>query len=252
MSDTTQTEAKYRRSRRWNIVLGVAVIFLAVVVTAQLLPGQSPTSGSADASDSAAANAPTGEYQELDFVTREADDPMAIGDVDAPVVMTMWTDLRCPFCAVFARDSLPSLVENYVEDGRVRIEFQDIAFFGEQSAEAAVAAHAAANQDAYYEFMTTLYDAAPEKGHADLPREALIDFAEQSGVADIDRFTADLDDPELRAAVDGNTQYAQQIGVTSTPFFVAGNTSLSGAQPTANFEAFLDGELAQADAQAEE
>src|SRR5699024_10786223 len=44
---TTQTgrlsvEQKYRRSLRWNLVLGLIAAFLAIVVAAEMLPGQSP------------------------------------------------------------------------------------------------------------------------------------------------------------------------------------------------------------------
>ncbi|HLQ79477.1 MAG TPA: thioredoxin domain-containing protein [Brachybacterium sp.] len=38
------------------------------------------------------------------MVRRDPDDPRAIGDVDAPVVLVRWTDLRCPSCASFHRD----------------------------------------------------------------------------------------------------------------------------------------------------
>src|SRR5690625_3658809 len=124
-------KAKYRRSRRWNIVLGVIVVFLALVVAAQFLPGQSPTSAAPEASGPPSAEEPAAGTEEMAFVRRDADDPMAIGDVDAPVVMTEWIDLRCPYCAVFSRDTLPVLIEEYVETGKVRIEFHDVAFFGE-------------------------------------------------------------------------------------------------------------------------
>src|SRR5690625_6126119 len=46
---TTQTgglsvEQKYRRSLRWNLVLGLIAAFLAIVVAAEMLPGESPAS----------------------------------------------------------------------------------------------------------------------------------------------------------------------------------------------------------------
>ena len=48
---------------------------------------------------------------------REPDDPMALGEVDAPVVMLAYSEFQCPFCGKFARDTEPTLVEKYV-DGR--------------------------------------------------------------------------------------------------------------------------------------
>lgn len=255
-----ELEGKYHRSRRWNVVLLVLVVFLGLVTAAQVVPGQVPgspaqsePSSPPESTEAPPADEPTAQetatqaYEELDFVRRDPADPMAIGDVDAPVVLTMWTDLRCPFCAVFSRETLPVLVEEYVDTGRVRIEFHDVAFFGEQSEDASVAAHAAGNQGKYMEFVTAIYDAAPERGHADLPRDVLIGFAEEAGVADMDQFVADLDDPALRTKAQEGTKSAQMLGVNSVPFFVAGNAAVSGAQPVGTFQSFLDQVLEQAE-----
>lgn len=240
------TAEKYRRARRLNIILGVVVAFLAIVVVAQMLPGGSPSSP-ASSKSSPSASEGEGNGGEMEFVRRYADDPMALGDVDAPVVLTLWTDLRCPYCAVFHRDTLPVLLEEYVDSGKVRIEVHDVAFFGEQSEDAAVAARAAGNQGMFAEYVTAIYDVAPEGAHADLPRETLIAFAEQIGIPDMAQFTADLDDPQLRADTQASTLSAQQLGVNSVPFFVAGETALSGAQPVTVFRDFLNAALADAE-----
>lgn len=245
-------EAKYRRSRTWNVILAAVAVFLGVVVIAQTLAGTSgaeqqvteTAEGAEQAGNAEAAQQPGGD---LDFVRRDPDDPKAIGSVDAPVVMTEWIDLRCPFCASFSRDTLPALIADYVDTGKVRIEFVDVAFFGTQSEDAQVAAQAAANQDRYVEYVTAVFDAAPEKGHADLTREVLVDFARQVEVPNMAQFIADLDDPQLRDDAQAATLGAQQMGVTAVPFFVAGQTALSGAQPESTFRDYLDDAVAAAE-----
>ena len=244
-TDTTSRhtlEARYRRSRTWNIVLAAVAVFLGVVVIAQTLTDGSGTEEQITETAENTQN-PGGD---MEFVRREADDPRAIGSVDAPVVMTEWIDLRCPFCASFSRDTLPALITDYVDTGKVRIEFVDVAYFGEQSLEGQIAARAAADQDKYVEYVTAVFDAAPEKGHADLTRDVLIDFAEQVDMPDMARFTSDLDDPQLRSTAEAQTLEAQQLGVTAVPFFVAGQTALSGAQPESTFRDYLDDAIAAA------
>lgn len=236
-------EAKYRKSKIWNGVLVAVIAFLGIVVVAQMLPGQSPTT-TPEASDSASSQQAGGD---MEFVRRDDDDPKAIGDVDAPVVMTEWIDLRCPFCASFARESLPQLIEEYVDTGQVRIEYTDVAYFGEQSEDASVAAQAAANQDKYIDYITAVFDDAPENGHADLTRDILIDYAEQVDVPDMDAFTADLDDPAIREQAQAETMNAQRLGVSAVPFFVAGDTAMSGAQPVDSFRDYLDDAVAKAE-----
>lgn len=222
---------------RWVLIALAVVVFAAVVVVGQLSLGSAEESAAVaperieDLANAAPNDSPA--------VRRDPADPMAIGDVDAPVVLSEWTDLRCPFCAAFSRDTLPELIDEYVDSGALRIEITDVAYFGPESEDAAVAARAAANQDHYFEFLDAVYAAAPERGHADLPRERLIEFAEISGVPDLDRFTADLDDPLLRESVQTATMTAQSLGVRAVPFFVAGSSALSGAQPTEIFHRYL-------------
>ena len=245
-TDTTARhtlEAKYRRSRTWNMILAAVAVFLGVVVIAQTLAATSDTPEQVTET-AESTQTPGGD---MEFVRRDASDPMAIGSVDAPVVMTEWIDLRCPFCASFSRDTLPALITDYVDTGKVRIEFVDVAYFGDQSEDAQVAARAAAEQDRYVEYLTAVFDAAPEKGHADLTRDVLIDFARQVDMPDMAQFTADLDDPQLRSAATAETLGAQQLGVTAVPFFVAGQTALSGAQPESTFRDYLDDAIAAAE-----
>lgn len=233
-------ESRYRRSKTLNVILGALVAFFAIVLVGQLTSTTNTASEPPAPGASPAATADASADEDLGIEQRDPDDPMAIGDVDAPVVMVQWTDLRCPYCAVFSRDTLPTIVEEYVDTGKVRIEVRDAAFFGEESVTAAVAARAAGKQGLYAEYLDAVYEAAPESGHPPLPEEELIDFAEQVKVPDLDQFRADLDDPELAAAVDESTQHAQGLGVNSVPFFVASETSLSGAQPIDVFRQYLD------------
>jgi hypothetical protein len=55
---------------------------------------------------------------------------MALGRPDAPVTLVEIADYQCPFCAAFARDALPEIVQKYVRTGKVRIEFRALAFIG--------------------------------------------------------------------------------------------------------------------------
>jgi len=78
---------------------------------------------------------------------------MAVGDIDAPLVIIERTDYSCPYCAVFAVDTLPTLLDAYVDTGLVRFEIHDVAKLGAESLEAAAAARAAGEQGRYLEFM---------------------------------------------------------------------------------------------------
>lgn len=231
--DVEALQSKLRFSRTLNVVLAALVVFLGIVVLAGALQPQAVADGSA------------GSTTETEAVHVRADpnDPLAIGDINAPVVLSEWTDYRCPFCSVFATQTLPTLMKKYVDTGKLRIEFNDVYFFGDQSRDAAIAARAAAEQGYYLEYIQVLYAAAPDSGHPDLPREKLIDFAREANVPDLDSFVAALDSPELAAAVDQSHQQAMAWGISGVPFFVIGKQVINGAQPLEIFEQIIDAHL---------
>ncbi|WP_019482549.1 DsbA family protein [Arthrobacter sp. TB 23] len=183
----------------------------------------------------------------LDVARRIADDPTALGDVDAPVVMIEYADYRCPFCGLFARDTLPPLVDKYVESGDLRIEWRDLPVFGDESFAAAVAGRAAGEQGLFWEFNKAVFDIAPERGHAELPRERLLEIAAEIGVPDMAKFEADLDSEKLEQAVTTDAQEAATLGATGTPTFLVNDTPFVGAQPLATFEEAIDAALEQAE-----
>lgn len=244
---------RLRTARYLNVALGAAVVFLLIVVFA-MRGSDDPSDRLAAGSrsdDSVAVDDGAGSTTAVDRSFADADHPFVIGDPDAPVVLNEWIDMRCPFCALFNNETLPILMDEYVEAGLVRIEVHAVSFFGEQSTAGAVALRAAADQGRFEEYMNVLYAAAPDKGHPDHGRDVLLGFARDAGVPDLDAFEARLDDDELSTAVHTATSEAQRLGVQAVPFFVVGDQAVSGAQPVDTFRALLDQALTQAEDRAE-
>lgn len=202
--------------------------------------------GTTDTEKESAAPTLTDEQKEflLGLARRDADDPLAKGDVDAPVVIIEYADYRCPFCASWGRDTQPAL-QDLIDDGTVRLEFRDRVLFGEESEATALAARAAGEQGMYWEYHDAVFAAAPDSGHPDMPREKLIGFAEEIGVPDLARFAEDLDSAELREAMQADMAEGESIGVRSTPTFLVNTVALVGAQPEQAFRAAVAQELAK-------
>lgn len=235
--ETVDLQGRLRFSKRVNLVLGAAVAFLLVIVGVQ----QATIS-----SGGVAQGVPSASAEKAVTVARhQANDPMAWGPLDAPLVIVQWTDFRCPFCAAFAQDSLPVLFTEYIDKGKVRFEIHDVAYFGDQSVDAAAAVRAAGNQGMAHEYMVAMFAAAPRNGHPDLPTDKLIGFAKTAGIPDLAKFTTDLADTTLHQQVIADTNKAQQLGVSAVPYFVIGDQVVEGAQPLQNFRAVIDTELAK-------
>ncbi|WP_024792886.1 DsbA family protein [Tomitella biformata] len=175
-----------------------------------------------------------------DLAHRVDGDPLAIGAVDAPLTLVEYSDYRCPFCAKFSRDTEPELVQKYVDEGTLRIEWRDMPIFGEQSLVAARAGRAAAEQGMFWEFNTAVFAAAPASGHADLNPAALRGFAEQVGIPDLDQFDRDAASEKFDDAIWSDAAAAQAMGVVSTPSFSLNGHPMIGAQPTTLFTQVID------------
>jgi len=237
---TATLQKQLRTARRIIVVLTAVAVFLGIIVVAQ---SNSKPSAAAPASPEAAPGATAPATPATGAAQRIAGDPQALGAVDAPVVLVEWADFRCPFCAVFTNQTLPTLIQEYVDKGLVRYEFNDSVLFGDQSIAGAVAARAAGEQGKFHEYMAAVYAAAPERDHPDLPREKLLAFAEQAGVPDLATFERDLDRPDLRVSVEISNSRAKRFGATTVPYFMVGDKVIAGAQPIETFRRILDEQL---------
>lgn len=263
-----------RRRRTAVVVVAAAAAVVALLVVASLMRGGAHTPSAdpapvapsaAPAASAAASTAPTpsptrsvidpgdpstqssGEHGiGVELARRDQGDPLAIGRVDAPVVLVEWADFRCPFCGEFARDTKPKLMP-YVENGTLRIEFRNYPIFGEQSIVAAHAAYAAGLQGRFWQFYDAVYADAPPRGHADLPTKKLIAYAKAAGVPDLAKFQADLTNREITAKVSDDMNEALAIGISSTPTFVVNQIPIVGAQPSTVFVQEIERQAQQAE-----
>lgn len=228
-----------------NVMVPVIVVVIAAVALGFALV--SASGGDDDGQGSSSAQAASGNGEETESTERRDEaDPLAMGDVDAPVVMVNYSDFQCPYCGKFARDSQPELVKDYVDEGILRIEWRDFPYFGDESKVSAVAARAAAEQDKFWEFHDEMYADQPEMNSGKIDTEYLTDIAEDIDL-DVDQFKADLESDEFQDQVEEDFTEGQQIGVTGTPTFVINGTQIVGAQPLNTFTDVIENEAREAE-----
>ena len=253
----TADDSTPERSRLSRLLLPGIVVLALVGLTAFFLLGRGDDGSAAERSGSGQqgqASAPSADSSQDEVAAyleslarREEGDPLAVGAVDAPVVMINYSEYQCPFCGRFARETEPELVERYVESGDLRIEWRDFPYLGPESQTAAQAGRAAAEQDGFWEFTEAMFADQQPPNSGRLTPEFLADVAEGVGL-DREQFLADLESPELAEAVEADFQQGQSIGVTGTPAFLINGRPVIGAQPTEVFVETIEEALAEAEA----
>lgn len=261
LAGTARAQGAGRGARRWPLaallVLAIgAVAFAAlggrnstpgasaptVTVTVTVGPDGRPPSGSNASGGTAGSAVQT----PLDRVPRR--DPAeagTLGRTDAPVVLVIFSDYQCGYCAAWVNGTQPSIVDRYVRTGKVRLEWRDANIFGPPSIMASRAAFAAGRQGKFWTYHAALFAPATKPTPAQLTVDGLTALAGRLGL-DTDRFRTDLQDPAITTLVERNETEAFELGVTSTPQFVIGHERLVGAQPVAAFEKAIDKALADA------
>ncbi len=227
------------------VVAAVALIALVVILVQSLGADddEERAEGPSSSRSAESGRAPDATWEQL--VRREPQDPMAMGEADAPVVMLAYSEFQCPFCGKFARDTAPTLIDQYVEDGTLRIEWRDFPYLGAESTVAAKAGRAAAEQGSFWAFHDEMYadQLPPNSGRLD--EDHVAGIAEELDL-DVGQFLKDMDSRAVEEAVAADFAQGQAIGVTGTPAFVINGVPVIGAQPTDVFEKAI--EQAAADA----
>ena len=82
----------------------------------------------------------------------ETKEILPLGDSNAPLLIEVYSDYQCPFCAHYFVETIIPIIDEYVNTGKVRLIYQDLAFEGERSQWAAEAAHCANDQGKFWEY----------------------------------------------------------------------------------------------------
>jgi protein-disulfide isomerase len=230
--EAERARAASRRLGRLFAFVGGGVVLLAAIVVALVLVvggGDDGDAGGEEATATAVASAtapPVPAIADDDLVKEEFDGiPQSgsyLGSPSAPYTLVEFGDLVCPPCATYSKDILPPVVEQFVREGKVRVQFQPINLTREQSALAGQYAWAASKQDKLWDFITLWYR---NQGDEDVPYvndDFARAIAEKIPGLDADRLITDAHDPETRRKLDDFAQRFVGLGFSVVPSFAAG------------------------------
>lgn len=229
--------AKSRRKRQL-LTAGIVVVVIAAIVGIGVAV-KSSKSNSSSATFAAPRGAVVDTYVNAQTKTN---DPTAIeyGSPDAKVTMTVFEDVRCPFCDIFelgARD----VYRKYVDAGEVKVEFHIVKLIdvNDQSSgqnasgsrEGGSALGCAQNAGLFDQYHDVLYNNQPvETADPWSAPTALITLAEQVPGLDTPTFESCVKNTTYGGFVDQNWADFNTLKFQGTPTVEINGTALTDAQ----------------------
>lgn len=172
------------------------------------------------------------------FYRNDKADPRAIGDPKAPVTMIQFSDFSCPMCYQYESAVFPQL-KPYIDNGTLRIEFNNLSIFASQyhSDLGAAGSIAAAKQGKFWEYLLNATKLAAQEGngHINWDKQLVTQVAQASGVGDLARFNQDLAAGETATTIENESSHAHAVGLSGTPAFFINNYVITGALPADSF-----------------
>lgn len=147
-----------------------------------------------------------------------------LGSPMAAVTLVEYADVQCPYCAEWARRTLPYVVDTYVRTGRVRLVFRGLAFLGSDSVLGLRAVVAAGEQNKLWPLLDELY-ARQGYENSGWVGEELDDAVAAVPGLDLRRLDRVANSRATERAVARNAHAAQLAGVKGTPSFQVGPTN---------------------------
>lgn len=175
---------------------------------------------------------------------------MAKGNPEAPVTVIEYASLTCNHCANFAVNTLPRLVENYVETGQVYYVLREFPY--DPVATAGFMLARCAGDERYFGFVDTLFERQTQWAFTQTPIEDLKAIARQGGFSE-ERFDQCMKDEAIFNHVkEVATRGRDTFAVASTPTFFVNGEKVEGALPWNEFEPIIEKALAGRGAAASE
>ena len=179
------------------------------------------------------------------------DNDPVIGKLNAPVTIIEFSDFQCPFCAKFHLETLPLIMNEYINEGQVKLVFRDfpIQSIHPNALPASLAAECANEQGKFKEMHDKLFENQKEWSNQSLDNVMIV-FTQYSldiGLEE-EKFDTCLKNGKYVEEIQKDLNDGRAYGISGTPGFFVGNDQigfieLEGAQPFENFKKVIDSQL---------
>jgi len=145
---------------------------------------------------------------------------MFLGDKEAPVLIIEYASFTCPHCATFHIEILPKLKADYINSGKVLLEYREVYFDG-PGLWAGLLARCQGNQK-YFPMIDLIYRKQKDwaRGNRDEIINGLLSVGRQSGLTDEKSKMCMEDSTLAEKLIEIFKKNTTIDGISSTPSFV--------------------------------
>jgi len=168
-----------------------------------------------------------------------------IGNANAPVTMAYWYDYQCPFCQKNEEETMPQIIKNYVDTGKVKIVFKDYQFLGPDSQTLGKVSRAVWDTvpTKFYQWHKAMFDNQGRENTGWATKEKILSVTTSVlGAADAQKVMqlAETNAAKYQQEMDADKAEGTEMGISGTPGAIIGKQLVSGAQPYAAFQAAIE------------
>ena len=165
---------------------------------------------------------------------------LIIGNPNAKITLTEYSDFECPFCKRFYNDAYKQIKAEYIDTGKVKIVFKHFPLTNihPNAMPAAIAVECALEQGKGAEMHDKVFESSS------LSATSLKAMAVELKL-DSTKFDACLDTQKYKDKVLADLAEGVSKGVSGTPTVFVEGQKLVGAQPFSVFKTAIDAELAK-------
>ena len=184
---------------------------------------------------------PPADDSEFPVASTTIGDAPYIGDKDsAKVAIVEFNEYRCGFCLRHKDETLPSIIQNYVDTGEIIYVFREFAIYGDDIANAAKCVYNLEGTDTYLEFHNNAFELEDD--------DAIYALANEVGVNESE-FDSCYSENRYQDQIDADKAAGTAAGVQGTPGFVVGildddgnvtGKLIPGAYPFDSFEQIIN------------
>ena len=211
------------RDRRL-LLLAIAVGVAAIVTIVAIVVG---TRGSSSSSKTPTTAAPARTRALLAGIRQRG---LELGAAGAPATLVEFADMQCPYCAHWAVDTFPSVVDRFVRTGRVRLEFRGLHFIGPDSEKALRAVVAASFQNKLWNMVEALYERQGTENTGWVTDALLREAGRSIPGLDVEAMMAERGSTQVTQVIRQDDRLANAARVRGTPTFVVEKPPALGQQ----------------------